>query len=146
MYSVFVCAGICVYSCMCVHAYVCVCVFVCAYLYMSLCVCTCICLCMCLCVWLCVCVCMCVCTCVYVCSCVYEYVYICVHLPCEFLLIANDTSEIYQHIHIFPCLEYSKVNHEYLDTLPCPFLLHHEMLSPQSQPEKFHISKALHSK
>lgn len=89
---------------------------------------------------------MCVCTCVYVCSCVYEYVYICVHLPCEFLLIANDTSEIYQHIHIFPCLEYSKVNHEYLDTLPCPFLLHHEMLSPQSQPEKFHISKALHSK
>lgn len=96
-----------------------------------------VCLCMCLCAWFCVCLC------VHVCIWIFVYVFACVCV----CVLANRKWHIWNlPIHIFSCLEYSKSKPRISWRPHRPFLLHQEMLSPQSQPEKFRISKAWHSK
>lgn len=81
--------------------------------------------------------------CMYVCACVCVRGFVCVCV----CVLANRKWHIWKlPIHIFSCLEYSKSKPRISWRPHRPFLLHQEMLSSQSQPEKFHISKAWHSK
>lgn len=135
---------VCVYVCVFVCVYLCVCA--CLYMYVCLNVhaCMCPCVCMFMHVFVCLVLCVSVCSCIYMNFCVCFCMCVCVF---TLWVLSNRKWRIWNlSIHIFPCLEYWK-SKPWISWHPhCPFLLHHEMLSTQSQPEEFRISKAWHSK